>query len=69
MNLSPRYDSDPPWGDKNGFMWSMWLLHRYSELNGIDDRTESQNAEIDMIREAAFKGRKALAEVERKLKQ
>lgn len=69
MCLHPRYDEDPPWGDEDGFMWSDWLFNRYSVLNSADNRTESQKAEIDMIYDAAFKGRKALEKVELKLKE
>ncbi len=69
MHLNHRRDANPVWGDEKGFMWSQWLLTRYSELNGIDERTEEQNEEIDMIYYASFKGRKALEEVERKLKE
>ncbi|MBO4732182.1 MAG: hypothetical protein J5597_05185 [Spirochaetaceae bacterium] len=68
MCLNQRYDEDPPWGDEKGFMWSPWLLHRYFELNDIDDRTESQNEEIDMIYNAAKQGRSALEAVEKKLR-
>ena len=36
--------------------------------NDIENRTPEQNAEIDLIYNASKKGRKALEEVERKLK-
>ena len=63
-----RYDEDPVWHDEKGFMWSDWLYDKYCELNDIENRTPEQNAEIDLIYNASKKGRKALEEVERKLK-
>ena len=64
MFLNPRYDSDPPFYDDNGRKCSFWLFEKYYDLNGIDNRTEDQDKEIDMIREAAFKGREDLAIIE-----
>lgn len=63
-----KYDEDPPFYDEKGYMWSKWLLERYLLLNASENRTESQNKEIDMIYNSAIQGRKALEEIEKKLK-
>ena len=64
-----RYDLDPQFYDDQGFMWSEWMLKHFLLLNAVQDRTEAQNNEIDMIFETARKGRVALNELENKLKE
>ncbi len=68
MNDSFRYDNDPVWHDEKGFMWSDWLYNKYCELNDIENRTSQQNIEIDMIYNASLKGREALKEIEKLLR-
>lgn len=64
-----RYDDDPVWRDKEGVMWSDWLYEKYCELNELEERTKEQDEEIDLLYNASKKGRKELAEVEKKLKE
>ena len=64
-----RYDLDPKFYDKDGYMWSEWLFRLYITLNSKEDRTESDNEKIDMIYNASFEGRNALEKVEALLKR
>lgn len=63
-----RRDEDTVWGDEKGFMWSWWLFDRYTTLQMKGPRTTEEDTEIDMIVEASKNGRKALEEVENKLR-
>lgn len=64
-----RYDLDPQFYDEQGYMWSEWMFRHFIALNEVENRTEAQNKEIDMIFEAARNGRVALNELENKLKE
>ena len=66
--MTIRRDEETVMGDEQGFMWSWWLFDRFSTLQMKATRTPEEDAEIDIIVEASKNGRKALEEVENKLR-
>lgn len=64
-----RYDRDPVFYDEKGYMWTEWMFRHFIALNEIERRNDAQNKEIDLIFDAASKGRKALSKLEEDLKK